>query len=227
MALLKLIYSYLTNATKGFFTLLQAIEAQVLTPWANRLDVDVSVLLVVCCLLSAVVGFTAYKLIKLYVPLFSAFFGYYAGRSLFYALELEKLPDWSAYLFGIGAAILLALLTYRRTTYVWFVGVAALGYALVRFYLVDDFWVALGGAALLAICSMYALRVFVSLITGTVCATLFTTFLFSLLPEVVVLERNLFELRLTNLLFWAAVAALSALFVSVQLAITRRKKRVR
>ena len=225
MALFHLIYSYLTNFTKGFFELIGAIETEVLTPWATRLGCDTDVLLIVACLLAALVGLTAYKLIKLYVPLFSAFFGYYVGKALFGELTYEWLPDWSVYVFGGVLALAFLLLTYRRATYVWFVAVAAIGYCVVRFYLVDNFWVALGGAALLALLSVCALRVFFVLITGTVGATLCTAFLFSLLPEVILFERSLFAVERGNFLFWTVLALLAVLFVSIQFVITRRKRK--
>lgn len=224
MALLNLIYSYVRGALDGFFNLLNGLNEDVISLWADRLEMSQTLALGLCALATLVLGVLAYKYIKLFVSLGTGVFGFFIGRRMFEALEADWLKDWMIWAFAAIAALILLLLAFRRSTYVWYSAAALLGYCVVRFYLVDNFWVALGGALLFALFTVSFFRVMFILTSSFSCGILASSFLFAILPDVKIFEYQIFSLESGNLIFWASALILTLIFASVQFSINRRRK---
>ncbi len=225
MALLNLIYSYVTGSLKGFFSLLNGLNEDVIAVWAEQLKLGRTLALILCAVIALVLGFLAYKYIKLFVSVGTAVMGFFLGRRLFEAVRADWMWDWMIWVFAALCALVLFALALRRSTYVCYTAMLLLGYCLVRFYLVDQFWVALGGALLLALVTVSYFRTMFILTSSFTCGILTCSFLFALLPDVKILEYQLFVLESGNLIFWLLALVLTLVFATVQFLINRRHRK--
>ncbi len=224
MTLLNWIYQTLTRAGNGFFGALSSLGTDVVAGWAGKIGVSSTVAYIVCVILAAVVGVTAYKLIKLYIPLGLGIAGFFLGRHLFFHIGLlDQAPDWCSYILGVAVAVAVIFLSFRRVTYAWFAAITLAGYCFFRFCVIDDFWSAVLLAVLFAFVTMYAIRVFFILVSGAACGALLAGFLFLLLPEVELLGIQLFDLQAGNPVFWTVWGICTLVFVLLQFVITRKK----
>lgn len=225
MALLNLIYSYVHGTLEGFFKLLNGLNEDVIEVWADRLELGRTLALALCALAVLVLGFLAYRYIKLFVSVGTGVLGFVLGCRLFDAIRADWMDDWMMWVLAAVCALVLLPLAFRRSTYVCYSAMFLLGYCIVRFYLVDHFWVALGGALLLALFAVSHFRKVFILISSFTCGVLGCSFLFAILPNAKVFEYEIFALQSGNLIFWALVLMLTLLFALVQFAINRRRRK--
>ena len=225
MALLNLIFSYVRGTLEGFFKLLNGLNEDVIEVWADRLELGRTLAFSLCALAMLVLGFLAYRYIKLFVSVGTGVLGFVLGCRLFDAIRADWMDDWMMWVLAAVCALVLLPLAFRRSTYVCYTAMFLLGYCIVRFYLVDHFWVALGGALLLALFAVSHFRKMFILISSFTCGVLGCSFLFAILPNAKVFEYEIFALQSGNLIFWALVLMLTLLFALVQFAINRRRRK--
>ncbi len=225
MEFLEWIYRVLIRATGGLFGTVTDLGEAVLARWGEELGLGKTLVCLIAIGLCLFVGLTAYKLIKLYIPLLLGTLGFFLGHHMFFQIALlDKAPDFCAYLLGGAVAVVMILLSFRRVTYAWFGGITLLGYCVFRFWIIDDFWSAILLAVLFAFVTMYAIRIFFVIISSLGCATLLTGLTFFLLPAVELFGRNIFELSAKNPIYWVAFGLLSLIFIAVQFALCRKKQ---
>ena len=211
MELLHLISEFVLGRIPGLFALLDQINRTMVTAVADILRVPNAVVLVLGMLLALLCGLLAYRYVKIFLALIAADFGFFAGAFLYFAVQTETMPDWVNYVFGLVTAIVFFWLAYGRASYVWFAIVAVLGYCATRFYLIDDLWISIGGAFVLAMLSIAFFRILFVAFTSLGCGVLFMGFLSALLPA-----NSPLRLQSRNLVFWGCVLVLSILFVIAQ-----------
>ena len=226
MTLSKLLSYIRGTSSKDVFEVLNELNDMV-SSWAEKINISETVLLIVGLVLSIAIGFTSYKLIKLILSLATGYVGYFIGVELFTVLESKlmqaaknsvDLPDWLQYVFGGLVALLFLLLAFKRASYALFMAAAAMGFAIVAFY-TDSSILALGGAILVAFLSVIFVRFLYIWATSAVCGFLTVSFLSALLPK-----QELLVLKIGN---WAAILialAVTLLFAIEQFLTNKRRK---
>lgn len=225
MELLRLILYFVQGKIPGLFSFLNLVNDVVVSAVSEILHLPVNVVLIVGLVLAILCGLFAYRFVKAFLALIAADFGFFVGAQIFFAVRTETMPDWVSYLFGLVIAVAFFWLAYGRASYVWYVVVAMLGYCVTRFYLLDNLWIALGGAFVLAMLSIAFFRVVYITVTGFACGVLCINFVSELLPAG---AYNPLALYPRNVIFWGCVLAVSILFVIAQFCINacyRKKKR--
>ena len=195
------VLSYIRNAaSKDVFQFLTDLNEQLLE-FGSKLKVDAVISWTVLLCLSVLAGLLAYKVIKLFLAVGVAYVGYFVGVELLSVIECKlqevftkrtiDLPDWLAVVLGVLAAALFLALSYRRFSYVLFMGAAVVGYAITLFYTGNDI-VGLGGGIIVALLTVLFIRVVFIWATSAFAAVLTVNFLSLLLPDVGVLavERS-------------------------------------
>ncbi len=220
MELLNLISDFVQGKTPGIFRFFKDLHENVLGEAADALCVDVAVLFGIGIAMSVFCGVFAYRFVKVILSLGAAGFGFLVGTQLCTHLPIDPMPEWLGLVCGAVLAVAFFWLAYGRASYVWYVTAALLGYCVTRFYFADDPWVALGGAFVLAMLSIACFRVVYILLTGFGCGVLCVGFVSALLPQI-----EFLKLEPRNYVFWASAVLVSALFVSAQFLIGRRKRR--
>ena len=222
MELLNLIADFVQGKTPGIFRLLNDIHEKVFGEIADLLLIDVAVLFVLGIIGAILCGVFAYRFAKLFLALIAADFGFFVGAQIYFSVQTETMPDWLNLVFGVVLAAIFFWLAYGRASYVWYVIVALLGYCATRVYFVDNLWVALGGAFVLAMLSIAFFRIVYILLTGFGSGVLGVSFLSALLPGV-----DFLRLEPRNYGFWGTVLIVSAIFILAQFWINCRCKRRR
>ncbi len=143
--------------------------------------------------LALVVGFFGYRLIKLIMGVALAGIGYLIGVALFEhvnsLMEID-LPAWLVYIFGAGLAVIFLMLTIPKFSYALFIGAGVLGFGLTLFYVSNNYTLALGGAFLIAMLTVFAVRYVFILISSALGAVLTVNCLAMLLPGFGFLQLN-------------------------------------
>ena len=198
-------------------TVLSSLNDQI-TKWAEQLTVPAIAFYIAGIALAVIVGFFSFKLIKLLLGAGMAAVGYYiGGYGFFYIADLFKLelPDFAAYIAGGVIALLFFILAFKKFSHAMFVLMGIIGYVVTSFY-VDNLFLEIGGAILLAFLSMFFIRLAFILLTSVPAGLLVVSFLSQILPDVAVL--NLSE----GWIGLAIAGGVALVFTVVQLIITRK-----
>jgi hypothetical protein len=224
MELLRLILCFMQGKIPGLFSFLNLVNNVVVGAVAEIFHLPVSVVLVAGLVLAILCGLLAYRFVKAFLAFVAADFGFFVGAQIYFSVQTETMPDWVSYLFGLVVAVVFFWLAYGRASYVWYVIVAMLGYCATRFYLLDNLWVAIGGAFLLAMLSIAFFRILYIAFTSLACGVLCMSFVSALLPAGV---YNPLLLYPRNVIFWGCVLILSILFITAQFWINARYQKKR
>ena len=201
---------------------MEQIDRTVVTAVADIFGVPRALVLIVGMMLATLCGVLAYRFAKAFLALIAADFGFFVGAQLYYAVQTETMPDEACYVFGLAIAVFFFWLSFDRASYVWYAMVAMIGYSVTRFYLLDNFWIALGGALVLAMLSIAFFRIAYIVFTSFGSSVLCMGFLSALLPNVAFLR-----LQPRNFAFWGCVGILSLIFLAAQYTIFYCKKKQR
>ena len=198
-------------------TVLSSLNDQI-TKWAEQLSVPAIAFFIAGIALAAIVGFFSFKLIKLLLGAGMAAIGYYiGGYGFFYIADLFKLelPDFAAYIAGGIVALLFFLLAFKKFSHAMFVLMGVIGYVVTSFY-IDNTFLEIGGAILLAFVSMFLIRFAFIVLTAFPAGMLVVSFLSAILPDVALLDLSEGWIGL------AIAGGVALVFTVVQLIITRK-----
>ena len=205
--------------SKDIFLILEDMNDLVRT-WAADLKISSVIFFAVGIALACVVGLFGYKLIKLMMAVCMGSVGYLVGVELFFAFykHYEKLPEWCSYIAGGLIAIVFICLAYRHFSYALYTVSAICGYVITSFY-IDNVWVAIGGAIVLAMLSIIILRVFFVLATSLLAGAFAGNCLVQILPA----NLAIFQGEIGEWVPAAIMLAFALFFTIIQLATNRRR----
>lgn len=156
---------------------------------ADKTQMNTTVFYILAIAVAVVLGLWAMRLIKPISALLLGGVGYLAGTELFGFLTekvgfMEKCPDWVKYIIGGLLALLLAVLAWKKCLHAVLVAYAAVGYYLAINCIVDNVWVGIAGALLLALIAACVVRFAFILAFSTASAYVLVLSLGKLLPKV-------------------------------------------
>lgn len=198
-------------------TVLSSLNDQI-TKWADQLKISNLVFFIAGIALAAIIGIFSFKLIKLLLGAGMAAVGYYIGGfGFFHIVDLFKLdvPDFGAYIAAGVVALLFFIFAFKKFSHAMFVLMGVIGYVVTAFY-VDNLFLELGGAILLAFLSMFFIRVSFILLTAIPVGVLTVSFLSAILPDVAFLSLS------EGWIGFAIAGGIALVFTVVQLIITRK-----
>lgn len=156
---------------------------------ADKTQMNTTVFYILAIAVAVVLGLWAMRLIKPISALMLGGVGYLAGTELFGFLTekvgfMEKCPDWGKYIIGGLLALLLAVLAWKKCLHAVLVAYAVMGYYLAINCIVDNVWVGIAGALLLALIAACVVRFAFILAFSTASAYVLVLSLGKLLPKV-------------------------------------------
>ena len=156
---------------------------------AAKTQMNTTVFYILAIALALVLGLWAMRLIKPISALVLGGIGYLAGTELFAFLTgkvgfMAKWPAWGKYIIGGLLALLLAFLAWKKCLHAVLVAYAVAGYYLAINCIVDNIWVGIAGALLLALIAACVVRFAFILAFGTASAYVLVLSLGKLLPKV-------------------------------------------
>ena len=156
---------------------------------ADKTQMNTTVFYILAIAVAVVLGLWAMRLIKPISALLLGGIGYLAGTELFGFLTekvgfMEKCPDWVKYVIGGLLALILAVLAWKKCLHAVLVAYAVMGYYLAINCIVDNVWVGIAGALLLALIAACVVRFAFILAFSTASAYVLVLSLGKLLPKV-------------------------------------------
>lgn len=221
MGLLDLLLVYLRGESSGFLAFLNDLNKIVFNWWSDLTLIYAEALFALAILLTVGVGIFAYQFVKPFLATLAGIFGYFVGVQFYFATKVDFMPWWLCILVGLLFAAAFVWLSYGRASYVWYLLVAVVGYCFVRFYLADNLWAALGGAFIAAMLAIAFFRVIYVAFTGVGCGVLLTSFICAYFPDSAAMA-----IRSDNVIFWLLCVLFSAAFITAQILLLRRKRKV-
>ena len=206
-------------SSKDVYQVLDALNGRI-ADWASSLSVSAVLLFAAGLVLAWIMGLAGYRLIKLIMGLSFGTIGYLVGTACF-SLLAEKwtwLPAWGVYVLGGLAAIVFLCLAFVKFSYAMFVSFALAGYCMTLFY-IGDAMIALGGGILLAMLSVFMVRVVFIPTCSFLCGFLSISFLSQLLPK-----AEWLQLKDGNWLSLCCAIGLSVIFAVLQFVVNRKYK---
>lgn len=202
--------------SKDIFSALESFNG-LLEEWADRLNMNVAILLWAGVALSVIIGFFGYKLIKPIMALGFGYIGYFVGEGIFDLLSehITQIPDWTVYVIGGVVAVLFMCLAFIKFSYAMFTVAAVFGYFIAFFYTQDSV-LAIGGAFLLAMLSVLLIRTVFILLSSFVCGITTVSLLSHIFPKASLLQLGNNQ--------WMAICltiGIALLFAVVQFVINR------
>lgn len=172
---------------------------------------------------AVVVGLYGYSLIKLISALSFGGIGYIVGAALFGFLDarVDWLPAWGVYLVGGVLAVAFLCMAYFKFSYALYSLFAFAGCVVTQFYC-GDATLALGGAVVAAMLSVFFIRWTYILTCAVTCGLLAVNCLSQILPSV-----ELVQLKSGNWLALCCTGALALVFAVFQLFTTRKLKKAK
>lgn len=198
-------------------TVLSSLNDQI-SKWADQFKVSNLVFFIAGIALATIIGMFSFKLIKLLLGAGMATVGYYIGGfGFFYIVDLFKLkvPDFGAYIAGGLLALLFFIFAFNKFSHAMFVLMGVIGYVVTAFY-IDNLFLELGAAILLAFLSVFFLRLAFILLTAVPAGLLIVSFLSVILPDVAFLKLG------EGWIGFAIAGGIAFLFTVIQLLITRK-----
>ncbi len=153
---------------------------------ADKTQMNTTVFYILAIAVAVVLGLWAMRLIKPISALLLGGIGYLAGTELFGFLTekvgfMEKCPDWVKYVIG---GLLALILAWKKCLHAVLVAYAVMGYYLAINCIVDNVWVGIAGALLLALIAACVVRFAFILAFSTASAYVLVLSLGKLLPKV-------------------------------------------
>ncbi len=191
-----------------------------LTQGAEGLGISPMVFYIVGLVAALGIGVFGYKLIKLLTAAIAAVIGYYfVGAELYFWLSATlnlDLPTWVPYIPAAIFGALFFLMAFKKFSYAFYTVMALLGFVLTYFY-TTNIVLAVGGALLLALLSMFILRVSFILLTSVSAAFVGVSMVSAMVPSL-----ELLKLSYTNWIGLAIVGVIALVMIAVQLIITHK-----
>jgi len=206
-------------SSKDIYQVLSALNGR-LTDWATARGIATWLVFALGLAVSVILGFVGYRLIKLVMGLSFGMIGYVVGKALFAFLaeKWEWLPAWCVYVLGAAVALVFLCLAFAKFSYAMFVSFALAGYCVTLFY-TGNTALALGGGILLAMLSVFMVRIVFIPTCSFLCGFLSISFLSQLLSKVESLQ-----LKDGNRLSLCCAIGLSVIFAVFQFVKNRKYK---
>lgn len=172
--------------------------------------------------LAVLVGFLAYKLVRVVTAVAMGAFGYYCGAAVFgvIAENFSGLPSFLEYVAGGVVALVFLIIGAKKAAYVWYLLAAVGGYAVASAFADGKMMIGLFGGAILAIFAVYAPKFMFILYSSVAVGVLTVNFVGH------IADLEIFQLD-TNYIAVIIAAAIAVFFTLIQCAINRKAKALR
>ena len=175
-------------ASKDVYQLLNDLNGNIAL-WAEKSKIPSLVFLIAGLVVAAVIGCVGYKMVKPTVAVVLGYFGFFVGVEV-YNLLLPKaawLKNWGVWVIGGLLALLFLAMTLKRASYALVVIAGIGGYVMTSFY-IDNTWIAVGGALVVAMITAHLVRTVYILVSSTAAGFLTISLLGEIFPKVMQLQ---------------------------------------
>lgn len=174
--------------SKDVYQLLNDLNGNIAL-WAEKSKIPALVLLIAGLVVAAVIGFVGYKLVKPTVAVVMGYFGFFVGVEVYNLVlpKAELLKGWGVWVIGAVLALLFLSMTLMRASYALVVIAGIGGYVMTSFY-IDNTWIAVGGALVVAMITAHLVRTVYILVSSTAAGFLTVSLLGEIFPKVTQLQ---------------------------------------